>query len=191
MIRIFFIALLIFYSFSNIYSSEQTKFEENNVIEIIPNKPYYGVEVNTVCYVLNTDKSYIIKINTKYLINSRYQLECHSAGPDPQGEFIIKPFTEDGGPEMKLGKPELILNRLLPNSIFYSRGGFYTSKLEKLGYVENGNERYIVFEMNLKMKKITYSQIIESKPILISLIKYNLVEKGSIFIFSDKNRKRE
>ncbi|KAK6589848.1 hypothetical protein RS030_192779 [Cryptosporidium xiaoi] len=184
MIRFFFIALLIFYSFSNIYSSEQTEFEEHNVIEIIPDKPYYGVKVNT-------DKSYIIKINTKYLINSRYQLECHSAGPDPQGEFIIKPFTEDGGSEIKLKKPELILNRLLPNSIFYSKGGFYTSKLEKLGYVENGDERYIIFEMNLKVKKITYSQLIESKPILISLIKYNLVEKGSIFIFSDKNGKQE
>ncbi|KAH8739804.1 hypothetical protein FG386_002023 [Cryptosporidium ryanae] len=181
MIRIVFLISLVFHSLLNVCFCKTIKLEQNSIIEIIPDRSYYGVEVNV-------DKSYIIKINTKYLTNSRYQLECYSSGPDPQGEFIIKPFTQDGESNIKLGKQKLILNKILPNSIFYFKDGFYTSKLfkckisskikEKLNYVDNKNETYIIFEMSLKVKGVTYSEIIELKPILVSLelehLKYGL-----------------
>ncbi|KAK9171264.1 hypothetical protein cmbei_700140 [Cryptosporidium meleagridis] len=60
---------------------------ENNFV-ILPGKPYYGIKMN-LNYPL------IINVNKRDLIDGRYQFECFSAGPDPQGEFDIIPLISE------------------------------------------------------------------------------------------------
>ncbi|OII73885.1 uncharacterized protein cubi_02687 [Cryptosporidium ubiquitum] len=116
--------LLLISTFLVIFSNSERTIDEYNVknsIVIFPGKPYYGVKMNTK-YPL------IIRVNKKHLVDGRYQFECFSAGPDPQGEFKIIPLVTEERLNVSQGFLTTIFNKLFPKSLVFTNNELFNTQ---------------------------------------------------------------
>ncbi|KAF7456642.1 hypothetical protein HWI79_2811 [Cryptosporidium felis] len=125
-------SLLCFTLFSVLNVSRASeKLDSKIIVEILPGKPYFGVRMRTgklqwyLANQINTkiikDEPLMVKVNKKYLNEGRYQLECFSAGPDPQGELIVTPLFSNEELKMSQNIFQTLLSKVLPHSFIFTQ----------------------------------------------------------------------
>ncbi|KAH8585134.1 uncharacterized protein ELE39_003386 [Cryptosporidium sp. chipmunk genotype I] len=157
--------LLLISTFLILFSNSERTIDESdmeNNIVILPGKPYYGIKMN-INYPL------IIRVNKKDLVDGRYQFECFSAGPDPQGEFKIIPLVSEERYNISQSFPSKILNKVFTNSLVFTNNELFDCQKQKFLSYEQESQQFVAFKVVARLKNVSYDKQIQSKDILLNI----------------------
>ncbi|OII74433.1 hypothetical protein cand_005330 [Cryptosporidium andersoni] len=113
-------------------------------------------------------KPLIVMINKASLKVGRYEIQCFSMGPDPQGNFYMTAFVH----ENKIDNfSKSLLDRIFSESLYFNGSSLRTSRgYEFIEYLDNiTNIYYYKYQIVADLRNISYNKDLRNIPVHINI----------------------